>query len=334
MAASLSVPSDVAVEKAPVGLRSRRGQEWFLRFAGPALLTLFVAIIGTVKPSFFTVSSMTVLFEETAVILLLALGQTVVILIGGIDLANAALASLLAVVLALSLPGLGILGVVLTLLFGCAAGALQGAVHAYGQIPSFIVTLGGLGLWGGVALTLAAASAIQVREGYSAIAWVMADLGPMPVVVMLAAVLALLLGTTLWLRPTGRRIYALGSAEPVAILSGIRTARIRVTVFAVSGLFSALTAIVLVARLKSASAGVADGLMLPAIAAVVIGGTAVTGGVGGVWRTVIGALTIGVLRVGLTVMGIPAAQQQIFYGLLVIVAVAASLDRSRGVAVT
>jgi len=129
--------------------------------------------------------------------------------------------------------------------------------------------------------------------------------------------------------PVGRQIKAIGLNERAAAYSGIRTQAIVILAFAGSGLFAAAAAVFQVAQLQSAGASTSSSLLLPAIAAVIIGGTAISGGVGGVGRTLIGALIISVLRVGLDIVGVDSAVQPILYGLIVILAIAATVDRRR-----
>lgn len=300
------------------------------REAAPVgVLVALVLAVAVYQPSFLSVGSLRILAEEAVPLLLLALGQSIVILLGSVDLSTGALASLAALLLALWLPVLGPGAVVLVVVLGAMAGAFQGFVHAKAQVPSFVVTLGGLGLWSGIALAVSGASNIRVAEGFEAVSWLVDRVGPFPVVVLFAlVVLGLLAAAVRWL-PFGKSLYAIGVAEPVALLSGVRVTRVKVLAFATSGAFAALTAIVLVARLRSASPTLADALLLPSIAAVVVGGSAITGGVGGVGRTLVGALILSLLRVGLSIVGVEPAYQQVVYGLLVIVAVALTIDRTK-----
>jgi ribose transport system permease protein len=129
--------------------------------------------------------------------------------------------------------------------------------------------------------------------------------------------------------PAGRQLKAIGLNERAAAYSGIRTQAMVILAFAGSGLFAAAAAVFQIAQLQSAGASTSASLLLPAIAAVIIGGTAISGGVGGVGRTLIGALIISVLRVGLDIVGVDSAVQPILYGLIVILAIAATVDRRR-----
>jgi len=291
------------------------------------VLVLLVLAIASIVPSFLSTYSLGVLVGESSVILLLAMAQTPVMLLGSIDVSTAALASLTSVLVATFLPGLGAAAVVGALCLATALGGLQGLVHARAQLPSFVVTLAGLGLWSGIALTIAHAT-VRIGEGYPVIGWLEArTLGIPPSFLCGLAVLGLL-QLVLSRSPLGRRLYAIGMGEPAALLSGVSVWRVRVFAFASSGLCSGLAGVVMAARTSSGNPTIADSLLLPSIAAVVAGGTAITGGHGGLGRTLVGALVVTVIRIGVGVTGIAPAYEPIAFGALVVIAAAATVDRA------
>jgi ribose transport system permease protein len=232
------------------------------------------------------------------------------------------------VLLASWLPSAGVGGVLATLAATTLAGALNGAVSAYAQVPSFVVTLGAMGLWSGVALTVSGASTISITEGYDTIFW-LRDLrvAGLPIAAVLAIAAVLVAAGLMAALANGRALHAMGRAERAALMSGARTPRLRVLAFALSGLCAGLAAVVLAASQFSGAPTLADSLLLPAIAAVVVGGTAITGGVGGPLRTLVGALLIAVLRIGMSVMGVDPSYEQIVYGAVIVSAVALTLNR-------
>jgi ribose transport system permease protein len=269
-----------------------------------------------------------VLADESSVILILAAAQTIIVLLGGIDLSMTAVASLSSVLIALALPSSGPAGIPVVLALTTAIGAIQGLIQTRGQIPSFIVTLGGMGVWSGLALTIAH-STIPVTAVYSTLDWLAHSTMGVPNSFNLALAAVMVLGGALRWLPFGRYIYAIGLGERVAILSGVRAGQVKVLAFALTGLFSGLAGLVMVARNSSGSPTIADSLLLPSVASVVIGGTLITGGEGGLWRTLIGVLTVTVLRLGLATLGLNPAYEPIAYGLLAIAAVALTIDHSR-----
>jgi ribose transport system permease protein len=306
----------------------RRAGRAARRLAPLAVLIALLSAVGAIEPSFLSAYALNVLADESAVILILATAQTVVILLGGIDLSMAAVASLASVLIALALPAIGPGGLVGVLALTTLIGALQGFIHSHAQMPSFVVTLAGLGVWSGLALTIAPTT-IPVAAGYSAVAWLERNSVGLPN--SFGAALAALVVLALALRwlPFGRHVYAIGMAERAALLSGIRVGRVKVLCFALTGLFSGLAGMAMVARNASGSPTIAHSLLLPSIAAVVIGGTSITGGVGDLGRTFIGALTITVLRVGFATIGLDPAYEPLAYGVLVVVAAALTIDRSK-----
>ena len=145
---------------------------------------------------------------------------------------------------------------------------------------------------------------------------------------MALMILAAIAAGLRWL-PAGRKIFALGVSERAAILSGLRADRLVIGVFTLSALCAGLAGIVLVADFSAGRPELADALLLPTIAAVVVGGTSITGGVGGLGRTLVGVLIVALLRVGINVVGAPPQYQQIVYGVIVILAVTLTIDRTK-----
>jgi ribose transport system permease protein len=299
------------------------------RLAPLGVLAVLVLAVAAVQPTFLSVRSVTTVLDESSSLMVLAVGETLVILIGGIDLSVAALASMATVLLARLLPELGWAAPPLVVGFTTLAGAAQGFVHVRAQIPSFVVTLGGMGLWSGIALTVSNASSMSVSKGYDAIGWGFGNLGGVPRSFLVALVILVLLASVVRWLPLGRWMHATGNAEPAALLSGVPVGRVKISAFALSGLCAGITGVLLVARSFSAAPGLADSLLLPALSAVVVGGTAITGGYGGLGRTFIGVLIIMVLRVGLAIAGVDPSFEQITYGSVLILAVALTIDRSK-----
>ena len=292
-----------------------------------AVLIALVLAVGAVAPSFLSAYSLGVLADAASVILLLAIGQTLVVIMGGIDLSMAALASLTSVMVALLLPEFGTGAVLGALCLATLIGALQGLVHARAQIPSFVVTLAGLGMCSGIALAIAKTT-VPVAEGYDVVGWLDERSWGVPHAFALGLLLLGLLQAALARLRFGRYLYAIGMAERAALLSGIRTWRVKTLAFAASGLCAGLAGVCMVARTSSGNPTIADSLLLPSIAAVLVGGTAITGGHGNLARTLLGVGIVAVLRVGVAVAGIAPAFEPIAYGALVIVAVAFTVDQS------
>lgn len=205
-------------------------------------------------------------------------------------------------------------------------GAFQGFVHARAQIASVVVTLAGLGLWSGLALAIGHTT-IPIDAGHPAIAWLDGVSFGVPHSFAFAVAALLCAAVCLYRLPFGRQVYAVGANPRAALLSGVFVGRVRILVFTLSGLFSGLAGLAMVARTASGNPTIADSLLLPSIAAVLIGGTAMSGGSGGLGRTLIGVLTVTVLRVGIAAVGFDPAYEPITYVVLVVVAASLTSDR-------
>jgi ribose transport system permease protein len=314
-------------------LRAPQLAAWKSSILTPVLILVsLLVLVGIFQPSFLSFYSLKVLAEESAMIMLLAAGLTVAILLGGIDLSVAATASFASVLLALWLPEYGWLGLVAVLLVTTLVGLIQGLIITIAQVPSFVVTLAGQGLVTGIAMLITVKSAV-VSEGYEVVGWMVGSLFGLPRAFLISFVLVVILALVMKFLPTGRYVYAIGLAEPAAIMSGIRVKSIRVFAYTLCGFLAGLTGAMMVARSYSGNYLIAVNLLLPSIAAVILGGTAITGGYGSVFRTVLGALSITVMRVAIAIMGVDPGFEPLAYGLLIIIAVALTIDRKRMVTV-
>ncbi|SEM08163.1 monosaccharide ABC transporter membrane protein, CUT2 family [Blastococcus sp. DSM 46786] len=308
------------------GRRSRR--DLALLFMPGAVLVLLLLALSTRNPDLLSPDSLLAIADSAAPLMVLAIGVTVVILCGGIDLSIAALAALSSVLFALWIPLFGAAAAVPVIAVAALAGAVQGLVHVKAKVNSFIVTLGGLALWSGIALVISGARTVPVTD-VDAIRWAFTTVAGLPSAVLIALGAVVVLGAVLRLTPAGRWVRAVGHAEQAARLAGIPVGAVKVAAFTTSGACAGLAGVLLVARTFSGAPSLGATLLLPAVAAVVVGGTAITGGFGGIGRTVIGALIVIVLRVGLSLIGVDAGFESIIYGVLIIGAVAVTIDRTK-----
>jgi ribose transport system permease protein len=311
-------------------LKSLIAAGWMQGAIPPALLVGLVLIIEIAAPGFLTGETLTLLLSNTAVLFILATGVTFVILIGGIDLSIQAVASLSSVILAQLLPRFGLGAFPIAIFAGLIFGILSGYVHVRLKVPSFVATLATGGVVAGIALWAAQGRAITIEEGGRAnTAWINDTIAGMPTVVMIATVIGLLAFFALRYTRFGRHSLAVGAGEPAAMAAGINVERTKIIAFAVSGTLAAIAGAILAARLSSGSPNLANQLLLPAIAAVIVGGTAITGGLGGVARTAVGALIISIVRIGMTFVGINIFAENVVFGSVLILAVAITIDRSK-----
>jgi ribose/xylose/arabinose/galactoside ABC-type transport system permease subunit len=279
-------------------------------------------LLTVLTPHFLTVSNLLNVMEQTSINAVIAVGMTFVILSGGIDLSVGSLVALSGVVLASALRAdwPTALALVASLVVGAACGLANGLLVTLGRLPPFIATLGMMSVARGAALLYTDGRPISGFEaGFRGLATGRVLLIPSPVLVMLAtyAVAHFTLTRTRF----GRYVYAIGGNEEATRLSGVSVGFHKATVYAVSGLASALAAAILTARLNSAQPIAGIMYELDAIAATVIGGTSLLGGSGGVGGTLVGALIMGVLRNGLNLLGVSSFLQQIVIGLVIVGAV-------------
>ena len=286
-----------------------------------ALLGLAISLT-VATPHVLTVSNLLNVLEQTSINAVVAVGMTFVILSGGIDLSVGSLLALAGILLALALQeGFSLLpALAFAFLVGGACGLANGLLVTRGRLPPFIATLGMMSVARGAALLLTEGRPISGFEaGLRSLATGRMLLVPAAVVVtaLVYVVAHIVLRRTVF----GRYVYAIGGNEEAARFSGVPVRTSKTLVYVVSGLASAVAAALLTARLNSAQPIAGVMYELDAIAAVVIGGTSLRGGLGGVGGTLVGALIMGVLRNGLNLLGISSFLQQVVIGLVIVGAV-------------
>ena len=303
--------------------------------AGPFLGLLVVVVLFSVpeetREFFLTYHNFKTIFTQTVIVAVGALGMTMIIVSGGIDLSVGSSIAFTSVIGAqLIQKGWGATPTLFAMILsGALIGLVNGAAIAALRLVPFIITLGALGVWRGSAKWLADNQTVNYDA--SPINGWMTTLDPqsyaLPAGVWVSLVLAVF--TSLLLRNTvfGRHVFALGSNEATARLCGIPTTRLKIGIYALAGAFFGLAGVFQLSRLRQGDPTVAVGLELDIIASVIIGGASLSGGVGTVLGSMIGALIMAVLRNGSQLMGWPTYFQEIIIGLVIIVAVL--VDRLR-----
>jgi ribose transport system permease protein len=311
-------------------LVARIGPDRIRQWLPVITLVVLVAIVGAMQPVFLQPATLLELAGDTAVLFILATGVTFVIMLGGIDLSLQSMASLASVVVALSLSSLGYGSFLLAIGIGAIAGLLSGLAHTRLKIPSFIATLAMGGVLFSTALVSSGERSITLEQSdRSYLAWITGNALGLPNVVLIGLVVLVVAHVLQAHTRFGRYSAAIGAGEPAAYASGVKVNRVKVIAYVLSGAFAALAGIILAGRLASGSPTLAAEMLLPSIAAVVVGGTAITGGVGSIWRTLVGALIISVVRIGMTFLGVNIFAQNIVFGTVLIAAVAITIDRSK-----
>jgi len=312
--------------------REQRTLHDWIQDLGPFVMLFGLIITFTFTTDrFFTEANLLDNVAKNAVTLLLvALAGTFPILQQSIDLSVESIVLLTGVVtvVLISQFGFGLLAIPIAIGVGMLAGLFNGIVFTKLKVPSFLVTLGTLSVMAGVGKIITGGSTITFRN--PAIRTISnGEVLGIPNLVLWG--LLIYVGTIVLAFRTkfGRYCFALGENERVVELAGAKVDRYKIYPFVLSGLLCGTAGVLLTLRISSASPNIGSGLMLPSIAAIVMGGTALTGGVGGPHRTILGVLVISVLNNGMNLLGVDSFVQEIILGLVVVAAVALSIDREK-----
>ena len=290
-------------------------------------LVLVLATFSVLNGDFLTGDNFTQIALQSSINAVIAVGMTLVIITAGIDLSVGSVAGLSSVIGAVMMVDNGVpwtLAVPLAVAVGVVAGLVNGVLIAYVSLAPFVVTLGTLSIYRGLALVTTDGETVfnfpqTFRDVFAG------DIGPIPTPVIIALLVAgiafaILRGTSL-----GEHIVAVGGNEEAARLSGVRVARVKLFVYGFSGFCATIAGLILIARVGAAEPIAGSGFELAAIAAAAIGGASLYGGIGSIPGTLIGALILGALQNGLTLMNVQAFWQQVASGIVIILAVL--LDR-------
>ncbi|TDL66774.1 ribose ABC transporter permease [Rhodococcus qingshengii] len=298
---------------------------------GPLLgLIILVVIVSILNPSFLEPLNILNLLRQVAINALIAFGMTFVILTGGIDLSVGAILALSSALTA----GMMVSGIdpILAIIIGCILGGLMGTVNGLfitkGKMAPFIATLATMTIFRGLTLVYTGGNPITglgdnylfqlFGRGYF--------LGiPVPAITMILTFVVLFI--ILHKTPFGRKTYAIGGNEKAALISGIKVPKVKIMIYSLSGMLAALAGAILTSRLNSAQPTAGTSYELDAIAAVVLGGTSLSGGKGRIFGTLIGALIIGTLNNGLNLLGVSSFYQMVVKGIVILIAVL--LDRKK-----
>lgn len=304
-------------------VRGRTDHTLFVAVSRLTAIVAIVVVLAMLSPQFLTWGNFVNVTRQASLQFLIAAGLTVVVLTGGIDLAIGAILGLAACMSA-SLISQGHLawGVASALLVGLACGGANGLLITYGRIPAFIATYGMLWIAHGLGYVFMRGEVIYgLPAGFRTIG--AGFVGPIPVPVIVAVALLVVLHVMLHKTVLGRSIYAIGGNPNAARLSGMPVKRRLVVVYALSGLLSGFAALVVIARINAADSSLGEDLLLPAIAAVCLGGTSLFGGVGGIVGTAVGSLILALVVNGMNLLGVATFWQNGVTGGIILVSVLA-----------
>ena len=288
-------------------------------------LIILMAVITIINSNFLTANNLLNLLLQVTSNALIAFGMTFVILTGGIDLSVGSILALSSALTA-GLLGSGMpvtLAILISLILGCILGMMNGLLISYGKLAPFIVTLATMTIFRGA--TLVYTNGNPITKGLSD-TFLFQFLGqgyivgiPFPVIIMFIVfiVLYVLLHKTAF----GKSVYAIGGNEKAAYISGVKLNKVKIIIYSISGIMASISGLIITSRLSSAQPTAGASYEMDAIAAVVLGGTSLSGGKGRILGTLIGALIIGVLNNGLNIIGVSAFGQQVVKGVVILIAV-------------
>lgn len=288
-------------------------------------LIILMAVITIINSNFLTANNLLNLLLQVTSNALIAFGMTFVILTGGIDLSVGSILALSSALTA-GLLGSGMpvtLAILISLILGCILGMMNGLLISYGKLAPFIVTLATMTIFRGA--TLVYTNGNPITKGLSD-TFLFQFLGqgyivgiPFPVIIMFIVfiVLYVLLHKTAF----GKSVYAIGGNEKAAYISGVKLNKVKIIIYSISGIMASISGLIITSRLSSAQPTAGVSYEMDAIAAVVLGGTSLSGGKGRILGTLIGALIIGVLNNGLNIIGVSAFWQQVVKGVVILIAV-------------
>ncbi len=286
-------------------------------------LALLVLVLSLLSPHFLTTENLLNITRQVAVNAILATGMTFVIISAGIDLSVGSVLALSGCVMAIALnAGVGIFpGILLAVGVGSLCGLANGFMTGFLRVPPFIATLGMMSIARGLALVVTGGYPIfELPEGFSYLGtgylW-----DVLPVSLLFTILVVVAAHFVLTRMKLGRYVYVIGGNEEAAVLSGVNVRATKMLIYTICGFLAGLASVVFVSRLNSAQPTAGIAYELDAIAATVIGGTSLFGGVGSIGGTVIGALIMGVLRNGLNLLNVSSFWQQVVIGVVIITAV-------------
>ncbi len=319
----------IPATSSPFALSLRRATRFTAFYPLVGLIVVSIVMVFA-SNSFLSASNISNILRQVSINALIAVGMTYVILTGGIDLSVGAVMALAGTLAAGLMAGgmNGVLALIICLLVGLAFGLANGAFVAFAGMPPIIVTLATMGIARGLGLIYTGGYPISGLPtwinwfGEGSVLGLQAPIFIMIVVYILGWVL-------LERTPFGRYVYAIGGNETATRLSGVRVARSKLIIYAISGLTAAIAAVVLTGRLMSGQPNSGQGFELDAIAAVVLGGTSIAGGRGSLIGTLLGALLLGVLNNGLNMVGVNPYVQTVVKGAIILLAIYIGRERRK-----
>lgn len=305
-------------------------------FSFSAIIVLLVGLSLT-QENFLGEINLKNLLRDTAPLMIMSSGMTMVLLFGSIDLSMGAVCSvsnvtfvhfMLAYGESFSSPVLaGLVALLISLLFGLASGLTLGVIHVKLKVPSFIASLGFMSVWQSVALLITQGPESLKKVLWPATDWYKVSFGVVGLPLVLALIVIILVYLLTRFTAFGKSIFAIGGNERAARVAGIHVDRTKIMVFAINGVLAALAGVFLAANLRSSAPTIGDPFTLKIVAACALGGTSLAGGKGSELGTILGVFTVALIENGMNFIGVDAYWQNVVFGIFVLAAIAMTVDR-------
>ncbi len=304
---------------------------WMIYIGMVGIFLVFAIVCSAMGKNFLNLNNIMNIINQASINAIIAIGASLVILTGGIDLSVGSVVGFVGIFLAMNLKaGMSIpLAILLCLICGVAIGLFNGILVSYGKVPAFITTLGSMQAVRGLAQIINGGQAVSGFPLEIGAVMKTRFFGVVPIGVLYVAVFYTVMVLILSYTKFGRRIYAIGGNAHAARLSGIKVKRIEVSVYVLSGAFAAFAGVMLLSRLLYADPSAGNSYEMDAIAAAVIGGISMSGGKGRLANTVVGAIILATLTNGLQIMNVATYYQTVITGLVIIIAVFADKQKER-----
>lgn len=296
----------------------------------PFILLFTLCLIFTItNKRFFQFSNFMIIAQQMVVTLIAALGMTFVIVTGSVDLSVGSIVALSALTTSLTVPYFGVLAIFPSVAVGTLCGLINGVVFTKGKVPSFIVTMGAMVSYRGLVLLITHGAPVEIKDMSFIKTYAGRSFFNIPNAVLFSVVITFIMCYMFENFAFSREVRAVGGSERVAKLTGIRVDRIKIMVYVLFGLTAGLAGMFQAARTYAATPRLGEGMELDVIAAVVVGGTPMSGGIGSIVGTLLGTFIISVLSNGMNIMGLSSEIQQIAKGIVLILAVFATIDHKK-----
>ena len=307
--------------------------DWMIYIGMIGIFLVFTVVCSSMGKDFLNINNVMNIVNQASINAILAVGASIVILTGGIDLSVGSIVGFVGIFMALRIKdGMSIpMAIILCLLCGAAIGLFNGALVSYGKVPAFITTLGSMQAVRGLAQIINGGQAVSGIPMSIGVIMKTKFFGVIPIGVVYVVIFYVIMCLVLSYTRFGRGIYALGGNQHAARLSGIKVKKLEVIVYILSGMFAAFAGVMLLSRLLYADPSAGGSYEMNAIAAAVIGGISMSGGKGKLANTVVGAIILATLTNGLQIMNVATYYQTVITGLVVIIAVFADKQKERKV---